>query len=279
MKQKFKLISGVTLLEMLLGIVISTIMMAALFTAYNVVNNSYSQVSNKAGMSRTGRDIVGMLLRDVRMAGHFDIRSTRIVSGDSLNPIKITKAKKFSGDSRECDKIEIVYGDSIYTEGANPEFTYPIYKITYECKKSKIPDRQKGKNAAGNYPTKDIFAIYKSKVSWDVKNKDWKKGKTDSDVNTYADELVIDHVEDLIFIPINDKGLSIKPIPTGSDVYKIRAIDIMIIIRSPDPFYKNKFQRVLFSLSDNARNQSRKDKFLRESIVVTAHNRNIGTTK
>ena len=34
--------------------------------------------------------------------------------------------------------------------------------------------------------------------------------ETDSDVNTYADELVIDHVEDLIFIPINDKGLSIS---------------------------------------------------------------------
>ncbi len=60
---------GFTLIEILIGIVISTIMMAAMFTTYNVVNNSYSQVSDIASISRAGRDVVSMMMRDVRMAG------------------------------------------------------------------------------------------------------------------------------------------------------------------------------------------------------------------
>ena len=63
MKKKFIKISGITLLEMLIGIVISSIMMGALYTSYTVVNGSYTQVADKETMSRTGRDIVGMLLR------------------------------------------------------------------------------------------------------------------------------------------------------------------------------------------------------------------------
>ena len=67
--KNIKKILGFTLIEILIGIVISTIMMAAMFTTYNVVNNSYSQVSDVAGISRAGRDVVSMMMRDVRMAG------------------------------------------------------------------------------------------------------------------------------------------------------------------------------------------------------------------
>ena len=44
-------------------------MMAAMYTTYSVVNNSYSQVTDRAKISRSGRDIVEMLMRDIRMAG------------------------------------------------------------------------------------------------------------------------------------------------------------------------------------------------------------------
>ena len=50
-------IIGFTLIEILIGVVISAIMMGAMFTTYTVVNNSYSQVSDVAGISRSGRDL------------------------------------------------------------------------------------------------------------------------------------------------------------------------------------------------------------------------------
>ena len=68
-KNRFKNIAGLTLLEMLIGVVISSIMMGAIYTTYSVVNNSYSQVTERAKISRSGRDIVEMMMRDIRMAG------------------------------------------------------------------------------------------------------------------------------------------------------------------------------------------------------------------
>ena len=59
-KNKFNKIGGVTLIEIVVGIVMTTIMMAAMYTSYTAVNNSYSQVTDKAKMSRSGRDVVGM---------------------------------------------------------------------------------------------------------------------------------------------------------------------------------------------------------------------------
>ena len=46
--KKFNSETGVTLIEILIGVVISMIMMAAMFTSYNAVNNSYSQVIDRA---------------------------------------------------------------------------------------------------------------------------------------------------------------------------------------------------------------------------------------
>ena len=68
MKKKIKSISGITLIEMLIGIIISKIMMGAMFTSYSVVNSTYRQVADRAKISQAGRDIVGMIVRDVRMA-------------------------------------------------------------------------------------------------------------------------------------------------------------------------------------------------------------------
>ena len=61
--------AGLTLVEILIGIVITTLIMGALYTSYNVVNKTYSQVSEKANISKTSRDLVSMLMRDIRMAG------------------------------------------------------------------------------------------------------------------------------------------------------------------------------------------------------------------
>ena len=68
---KKKLIStaGLTLIEILIGVVVSTIMMAAIYTTYSVVNNTYGQVLEKAKVSRSSRDLIDLLIRDIRLAG------------------------------------------------------------------------------------------------------------------------------------------------------------------------------------------------------------------
>tara|TARA_B100000945_G_scaffold177774_1_gene142595 strand:+ start:154 stop:510 length:357 start_codon:yes stop_codon:yes gene_type:complete len=66
---KLSKISGITLVEMLIGVVVSSIMIAAMYTSYTVINNSYSRVTDVAAISRSGHDIVSMMMRDIRMAG------------------------------------------------------------------------------------------------------------------------------------------------------------------------------------------------------------------
>ena len=68
-KNYLKNILAFTLIEVLIGIVISSIMMAAMYTTYSVVNNSYSQVTDREKSSRSVRDMVEMMMRDRRMAG------------------------------------------------------------------------------------------------------------------------------------------------------------------------------------------------------------------
>ena len=68
-KNKFNNTAGITLIEIMIGVVISAIMMGAMYTTYSVVNNSYSQVTDRAKISRSGRDIVGMMVKDIRLAG------------------------------------------------------------------------------------------------------------------------------------------------------------------------------------------------------------------
>ena len=69
-KKRMKGEHGLTLIEILIGIVITALMMGAMYTSYNVVNKTYNQVSDKAKISKTSRDLVSMLMRDIRMAGY-----------------------------------------------------------------------------------------------------------------------------------------------------------------------------------------------------------------
>ena len=157
-KNYLKNILAFTLIEVLIGIVISSIMMAAMYTTYSVVNNSYSQVTDRAKISRSGRDIVEMLMRDIRMAGFkyrlgtntLDFPSSsylQFIGGDttialSHDPIIIEKnaplgfsidgggdpTPKHSDDDKCCDRIHIVYDDFNQNDVNQP---YKRYKITY----------------------------------------------------------------------------------------------------------------------------------------------------
>ena len=119
MKHKFSKITGATLVEILIGIVISVLMMAAIFTSYSAINNTYSQVIDKAKISQTGRSIIGMLIRDIRIAGfkHFD--DTSKAPSDYI-PILITK------NSGGCDKLQLMYADRRY----NPKTSPPTYTVS-----------------------------------------------------------------------------------------------------------------------------------------------------
>jgi len=282
MKKKLSSTAGVTLIEILIGILISMVMMAAMFTSYTVVNSTYSQVTDKANISSAGRDIIGMLLKDIRIAGFKWYNDPTPVS-DKHAPIIITKAKEgnFGKDSHTCDKIEIVYGGVAGPPTGNPPvYDYETYKITYECKKSKILDKSKPKQG-NTYPPIKAFAIYKSKVKWKNSDNDWANPTTDNNNNTYAPEIVVDYISDMVFHPLDETGQIIDPVPsikTNKDkLRKIKTVEIALTVRSSKDFFKTSKKREVKAIINQKRNLgSKTDKILRETIVVTAHARNLG---
>ena len=293
---------GLTLIEILIGIVISSLMMAAMYTTYSVVNNSYSQVTDRAKISRSGRDIIGMLMRDIRLAGfkyYYGVNVAGIskndylqyVGGDSSvkdshDPIIIVKDElgyttdtsgatpslptKNNANDMCCDKIHIVYGDF---DQNNLEQPYKRYKITYFA----LP------RSSGN---DKFYGIYKTKESWIQAVTDTSGAWTADPIlcpECYSSELIRDYLADMEFIVFDEQGRIINPPPrpdnaTRNDLYNIRIVDVRLTFRSTKEFFRfdasSDKPRLVKGLGDRTREFL--DRFLRDSVVVSVHTRNIG---
>ena len=307
---------GLTLIEILIGIVISSLMMAAMYTTYSVVNNSYSQVTDRAKISRSGRDLIGMMMRDIRLAGFKYYNGVNVagipkndylqyVGGDSSvedshDPIIIVKDELgYTTDTSEtsltdkhnvvkedgvwvnsetedmcCDKIHIVYGDF---DQNNLEQPYKRYKITYFAQQ----------RSSGNDKT---YGIYKTKESW-IQTVTDTSGTWTADPalcpECYSSELIRDHLTDMEFIAFGNQGKILNPPPspdnptTRGDLYNIKIVDVRLTFRSKGEFFRDAPKkeegepgRLVKGLGDRTREFF--DKFLRDSVVVTVHTRNIG---
>ena len=274
MKENFHKISGLTLIEILIGIVITSIMMGAMYTSYNVVNNSFSQVTGRASVSAAGRDVSAMLIRELRMAGfryygdnlHFD-DGRGLVEENNHYPIII----KEPADSC-CDRIEIVYGDyDSSRDGTEIDPKFLRFKVIYFAA---LED--------GNYN------LYKVKLKWNNAEQHWVYvyGGTpdavypDTPITVKDAELLRKYVVNMEFVPTNEDGNVIStPLTVDENeeyLNKIRTVDLKITFRSKDDFFKKKIKRKIESIKGAARHVDQEDKFLRDSIVLSVFTRNIG---
>ena len=275
--KKLKNNTGVTLVEILIGIIISTVMMGAMYTSYNAVSGSYSQVSDRAKISNQGRDLVGMIVRDIRNAG-FRYFGDNIPVTSAHSPILITKAKNFNS---ECDTLVVVYGGGKYVSG---KYQYAKYRVKYHCEPSKIRDKNSPRLPNGQYPLLKGFGVYKTKEIWDKGANNWNtNADTDAYDETFTKQLVADYIEDMVFIPIDENGFALDPPPSPTfqkeKLYKIKTVDVSLTVRSTKPFYQRAAERYKQAISNVQRTSKYKgnpDRFFRDLITVTAHARNLG---
>ena len=254
---------GITLIEILIGIVITSIIMGAMLTSYNVVNGSYAQVIDKASIGNSTRAFSEMLLRDIRMAGYkyFDdnlITSTENEEGDDEMDVPILITKNTSDEC--CDTITIIYGD--FDRNEVDDKRYIRYKIQYSFQP--------------NPKENGVFQILKSKQKW--KDGDWSSPAEDRD--TYTNEIVTDYISDIEIVAKDNIGNVIDPPPSLTNInrdklYSIYTVEIFLTYRSKKNFYKSKKKRTIVSLYNTKRNLEEDDKFLRESIILSAFTRNL----
>ena len=251
---------GITLIEILIGIVITSIIMGAMLTSYNVVNGSYAQVIDKASIGNSTRTFSEMLLRDIRMAGYkyFDDNLITTTENEIDVPILITK----NTSDECCDTITIIYGD--FDRNLVDDNRYIRYKIQYSFQPN--PDEN------------GVFQILKSKQKWNDVDSEWSSSAEDRD--TYTNEIVTDYVSDIEIVAKDNLGNVIDPPPSLTDnrdkLYSIYTVEIFLTYRSKKNFYKSDKTRTIVSLYDTERNLGEEpDKFLRESIILSAFTRNL----
>ena len=302
-RKNLKSTAGLTLIEILIGIVVSSIMMAAIYTTYSIVNTTYNQVLEKAKVSRSSRDLIELLIRDIRMSGfryylgdnelgfpresylefvggaetvqesHDPIVIIPNQLGHSITDAVATPPQKHNSDDTCCDKIHIVYDDFNQNDATQP---YKRYKLTYFA-------RPLSDGIGDNGPINPRYGIYKSKISWRQRIGE-ETGEWVSDCSEcYDNELIRDFVEDMEFIALDAEGRVLSPYPstvseaTRDNLYKIRAIDIRLAFVSEKPFFRFESregnERQLSGFSRTIRSFS--DRNLRDNVVVTVYTRNI----
>ena len=126
--------AGLTLIEILIALVITTIVLAGLYTAYSLVAKQFLQQTERGNIYNSGRNLITIISRDLRMAGfqHYDN------SASIPNPI----------DS-SCNQICIVYD---IDDGS----LYQRRRITYYVEKEEMY-RKIEKESGGSYTLLDEY--------------------------------------------------------------------------------------------------------------------------
>ena len=96
---------GFTLVEVLVAIAVSSIALASLYVAYDIIERRYTKLRETTIIQQTGRSVLRIIERDIRIAGfRYQDDTGSFVFGDLTNPLTITD----SGDAC-CDQIVILY--------------------------------------------------------------------------------------------------------------------------------------------------------------------------
>ena len=103
MRSRF--IKAYTLVEMLVALAVSAIIIGATYASYEMVATQYKKNIDIADMHTSGRAIMRIIERDVRMAGfEYRDKDAKITYGSISNPLTI----KDSGN-KCCDEVTVVY--------------------------------------------------------------------------------------------------------------------------------------------------------------------------
>ena len=132
---------GLTLIEVLIALVITTIVLAGLYTAYSLVAKQFVQQSQRGNIYNSGRNLITIISRDLRMAGfqHYDN------SASITNPILINNSSCY--DKEIC----IVYD---VDDGSSYQRRRIIYYV--DEKEEKIYKKIE-KKSGGNYTVLDEY--------------------------------------------------------------------------------------------------------------------------
>ena len=179
-----------------------------------------------------------------------------------------------------CDKIHIVY-DDFNQHDVQP---YKRYRVTYYA--LAVIDGIKIGDTDSRENIDHYYSIFKTVEEWQQvmvlpgdppdTNGEW---VSDCD-ECYVEQKIRDHVVDMEFIATDENGRVLEAVRSDvsepqKNINKVRAIDIRLTFRSKSKFFRFASKKLIQGFG--ARGIPFRDKYLRDSVVVSVYTRNIGT--
>ena len=246
-------ILGFTLVETLVAIVIGVISVAALFYSYQFFNKSYQGILDKASISRSGRDALRIIARDLRNAGYKDVNYTPLFD-------RWIEQKDFE-DFAGADFLAIYYNTS-------PSDRVRIYYRVRKYKNSN--DMYLSRDVVENPVTNpkqlllnEIIVPYVTDFQVVLKDIDGKELKP-------------------VCIKCNAGNLKHGTAAEGkANQSKVHTAEVYLTVRSPNKIYqKEKIWKIINYNSPTGRTQTlRPDRYHRETFFVSVYLRNIVNIK
>ncbi|ALE52345.1 hypothetical protein SP60_03365 [Candidatus Thioglobus autotrophicus] len=101
-----------TLVEMLVALAVSSIVIIAAYASYDMVKTQYEKNIGIADMHTSGRAIMRIIERDIRMAGyeHRDSSGNKILGHDNLSMFKNLLKYRHESKKQVCDSFTYFRG-------------------------------------------------------------------------------------------------------------------------------------------------------------------------
>ena len=249
-------ILGFTLVETMVAIVIGVISVAALFYSYQFFNKSYQGILDKASISRSGRDALTMIAKDLRNAGYKDVNYTPLFD----RWIEQRDSEDFAG----ADFLAIYYNTS-------PNDRVRIY---YRVRKYRDD-----KNSEDMYLSRDVV-----------------ENPVTAPKKLYENEIIVPYVSDFQVVLKDIDGELLKPVcikcnaeslkhgtaaEGKANQSKVHTAEVYLTVRSPNKIYqKDKIWKIINYNAPTGRTQTLSpDRYHRETFFTSVYLRNIVNIK
>ena len=235
-------LSGLTLVEVLVAVIVGSFMMAAIYYAYSVFSGSYVSIVEKVSVNKALRASMTDIIKDVRMAGYVD-ENSNIPNKTNFEAIRFDNNMVGSGGS---DQISVI-------------FDRPVDVSTGTYISNRIQSRYFLSPMDG--PPGTGFSLFNSLTTC-----------SDAACNNNSvvtpNRKISDFVESLQFRFYGDQGQNLTTFSSS----QVKYVEISILIRSTNEIYPAAISKnFLVGEIQIPKN----DRYYRDSLTVTVFPRNI----
>ena len=188
---------GVTMVELLISLVVGSLVVTAAYASYAVVQSIQSGSGEQSEINQSGREVVRMLSRDLRMAGfvHPDNLSFSAVSRSIPSAVSVVNDQPLicSGTTYSNDQITVVF------DRAADSRERISYRVACELDRVQLQQRIE-QSSGGGYSTLQGYSP------------------------------IVDDVANLQFLFIDGEGNSSSNVPTGMERIEL-SFDVLSLSR------------------------------------------------